>query len=346
MRSIKIIPILFILCFVHFSCIEKQQDEYIITVGGPVLSSEMGHCLSHEHVLVDWIGAAESGPHRWDRDSVIEKVMPYLVEIRELGVKTFIDCSPAYLGRDPILLQELSRRTGLNILTSTGYYGAVDNRFIPGFAWDETAEDLARRWIGEYRNGIDGSGIKPGFIKIGVKEDSPLSEFHAKLVRAAAITHRETGLVIKSHTGGDIPAFEQIYMLIGENISPGAFIWTHAQNGSLDAQVRAARLGAWISFDGVNISSSGEDEPDGNLDWYTDRLSDFKKAGLLDKVLISHDAGWYDAGEPGGGGFRGYSDIHRHLLPALRDSGFTPEEIELLISVNPAKAFAVRVRTE
>jgi phosphotriesterase-related protein len=346
MRSIKIFLILFILCFLKFSCRERQQDEYIITVGGPVLSSDMGQCLSHEHVLVDWIGAAESGPHRWERDSVIERVLPYLMEIRELGVKTFIDCSPAYLGRDPLLLQELSRRTGLNILTNTGYYGAVDNRFIPGFAWDEPAESLARRWVGEFQDGIDGSAIKPGFIKIGVKEDSPLSDFHAKLVRAAAITHRETGLVIKSHTGGDIPAFEQIDLLIEENISPGAFIWTHAQNGSLGAQVRAARLGAWISFDGVNITNSGEGEPAGNLDWYIDRLSEFRKAGLLDRVLISHDAGWYDAGEPGGGGFRGYSDIHRYLLPALRDIGFSPEEIELLISLNPAKAFTVRVRAE
>jgi phosphotriesterase-related protein len=346
MRLFKLFIILLFLCTGIFSCSEKQQDGYIITVGGPVLSPEMGQCLSHEHVLVDWIGAAESGPHRWDRDSVIERVLPYLMEITELGVKTFIDCSPAYLGRDPLLLLELSRRTGLNIITNTGYYGAVDNRFIPGYAWNETAEDLARRWIGEYENGIDGTGIRPGFIKIGVKEDAPLSELHAKLVRAAAITHRETGLVIKSHTGGDIPAMGQISLLIEENISPEAFIWTHAQNGSLGAQVMAAWLGAWISLDGVNITGSDEDETPGNMDWYVERLSVLRKAGLLGRVLISHDAGWYDAGEPGGGGYRGYSDIHRHLLPALRDNGFTPEEIEMLVSSNPARAFAVRVRTE
>jgi phosphotriesterase-related protein len=327
-----------------FSCREKHQDNFIMTVNGSVPSGEMGQSLTHEHILVDWIGAQQSGPHRWDRDSVADRALPYLMEIRELGVATFIDCSPAYLGRDPDLLKYLSERTGLRIITNTGYYGAVDNRFIPPHAWDETAEELARRWTREYEDGIAGTDVRPGFIKIGVKEDSPLSELHTKLIRAAALTHRKTGLVIKSHTGGDLPAFEQIELLNRENVSPEAFIWTHAQNGSLERQLEAARQGTWISLDGVNVSFSGTDGETGNLDWYVSRLLEFKKAGLLEKVLISHDAGWYDAGEPGGGGYRGYTDIHRYLLPALRNNGFTPEEIDILISVNPARAFTVQVR--
>lgn len=315
-----------------------------MTVSRPVPSGEMGQSLTHEHILVDWIGARQSGPHRWDRDSVAERALPYLMEIRELGVATFIDCSPAYLGRDPHLLKYLSEKTGLHILTNTGYYGAVENRFIPPHAWDETAEELAGRWTREYEDGIEGTDVRPGFIKIGVKEDSLLSELHTKLIRAAAIAHKKTGLVIKSHTGGDLPAFEQIELLNRENVSPEAFIWTHAQNGSLERQLEAARQGAWISFDGVDVSSSGTDGETGNLDWYVSRLAEFKKAGLLEKVLISHDAGWYDAGEPGGGGYRGYADIHRYLIPALRNRGFTPGEIDILISVNPARAFTVKVR--
>jgi phosphotriesterase-related protein len=200
--------------------------------------------------------------------------LPFLMEIRELGIESFVDCSPAYLGRDPYILLDLSEKTGLNIITNTGYYGAVNNRFIPAHAWEETAEELARRWIDEFENGIDNSGVKPGFIKIGVREDRPLSPLHRKLVRAASITHRETGLVIMSHTGGDIPASGQIEILRLEGISPEAFIWTHAQNGSMASLLEAAREGAWISLDGVNISSSDKEGDIGNLEWYIRNLTE------------------------------------------------------------------------
>ena len=327
-----------------FSCRDKAPERIIMTVKGPVSASSFGPALVHEHVLVDWIGADSTGYHRWDRDSVIARTLPYLQEIRELGVKGFVDCSPAYLGRDPYILRSLSELSGLYILTNTGYYGAVNNRFIPAHAREESAEEIARRWINEFEQGIDDSGIKPGFIKIGVKEDCPLSDLHRKLVRAAAITHKQTGLTIKSHTGGDIPALEQIELLKQEGVSPSAFIWTHAQGGSPEKLILAAREGAWISLDGVNISSSDDPEGKGNLDLYLGRLGEMKNAGLLGQVLISHDAGWYDAGEPGGGGYRGYSDIHRYLIPALLEKGFSPEEVEEITTLNPSKAFEVRIR--
>jgi phosphotriesterase-related protein len=335
--------ILYALLLSAVSCTEKIPDSFIMTVRGPVPANEMGQWLSHEHVLVDWIGADSSGYHRWVKDSVIIRALPFLEEVRQLGVASFADCSPAFLGRDPFLLNQLSEQSGIHILTNTGYYGAVDNRFIPGYAWEESAEDLARRWIDEFENGIDGSGVKPGFIKIGVREQGQLSDLHRKLITAAALTHKATGLPIKSHTGGDIPAFEQMEVIQSAGVSPSAFMWTHAQNGSFEKQVEAAKAGAWVSLDGVNISAAGENNK-GNLDWYVNRLTELRSAGVIDQVLISHDAGWYDAGEVNGGDFRGFSDIHRYLLPALRENGFSDEDINKLVISNPSRAFEVRRR--
>ncbi|MFO8000484.1 MAG: phosphotriesterase [Marinilabilia sp.] len=315
-----------------------------MTVTGPISPSELGETLSHEHIMVDWIGADSTGNHRWDRDSVVDVVRPWLMEIKELGVESFVDCTPAYLGRDPLVLKRLSEETGLNILTNTGYYGAVDNKFIPEHAYSESAEELARRWIDEFENGIDDTGIKPGFIKIGVKVEGELSGLHRKLITAAGLTHKKTGLVIKSHTGGDMPAFEQINILQDMGISPAAFIWTHAQNGSLEKNLEAAKKGAWVSLDGVNISNADEDE--GNKDVYIDRLKAFKDADLLNRVLLSHDAGWYDVGQPGGGEFRSYSDIHEFLGPALKATGFTNDDIKTLLIENPATAFKIQVLEE
>lgn len=320
--------------------IDDADQHQIMTVTGPVLSSDMGTTLIHEHVLVDWIGADSTGYHRWDREEVVERVLPFFEEAHERGVRTILECTPAYLGRDPYILQELSRRSGVQILTNTGYYGAVDNKFMPAHARQENAEELAGRWISEYEEGIDGSGIRPGFMKISVKGEGPLSDLHQKIVRAAALTHLDTGLTIVSHTTGDEPALAQIELLKEEGISPSAFVWTHAQSGNFETQVEIGKEGGWISLDNFNY------DPDdgGNLEWFLERITKLTEAGLLHRVLISHDAGYFNPDEPNGGDFRSYTDLFEHLVPALLENGFTDDDIDLLLVQNPQEAFGIRTR--
>jgi phosphotriesterase-related protein len=69
-----------------------------------------------------------------------------------------------------------------------------------------------------------------------------------------------------------------------------------------------------------------------------------KENGLLNKVLLSHDAGWYRPGEENGGSYRGYTSLFEKLIPALREKQFTDQEIDQLMVINPAEAFTVRVR--
>ena len=205
----------------------------------------------------------------------------------DLGCKTLVECTPNYIGRDPLLLKKISDKTGINILTNTGYYGASDNKYIPQNAYSASYNELAELWISEFESGIEGTGIKPGFLKIGVAPGS-LSDLHRKIVTAAGITHLETGLSIASHTGPAVPAFEEIELLMSIGVLPEAFIWVHAQNEKDHSRhLKAARLGAWVSFDGLN---------ENNAIQYVKWLTEFKNQGLLGKVLVSHDAGWFTAG--------------------------------------------------
>ena len=307
----------------------------IMTVKGPVSSREMGITLTHEHILVDFIGADSISEKRWDKTKVHKIVLPYVARVKELGCKTFVDCTPAYLGRDPLLLKSISDSSGINILTNTGYYGAGNNKYLPRFAFYETADQISQRWIEEWDKGIDGTGIKPGFIKIGVAGGS-LSDLHKKLVTAAARTHLKTGLTIASHTGPSIPAFEELSILRKEGVSPEAFIWVHAQaEKDITTHIKAAKLGAWISLDGIN---------DNNLDDYVRLLKNMKKNYVLGKVLLSHDAGWYHPGEENGGEFRGYTTLFTKLLPLLKKENFSEKEIHQILVINPAEAFTIRVR--
>ena len=327
--------IIFFVSLFATGCVRKKQ--MVMTVLGELPAQEMGVTLAHEHVLVDFIGADSTGYFRWDRPKVEERVLPYLLELEKFGVKTFIECTPAYLGRDPLLLRSLSQKSGLHILTNTGYYGAHDNRFIPQYAFVESAEQLAARWINEWEDGIEGTGIKPGFIKIAVGADDSLSEMHEKLIRAAALTHLATGLTIMSHTGPENPAFAQLEILKQMGVAPEAFIWTHAQRGNKQAHVEAAKMGAWVSLDNVSPDPA-------RIGKYVEMLSNMKDNNLLHRVLLSHDAGWYHVGEPDGGRFREFTSLFRILVPALLNNGFTDKDIDQLLEINPREAFTIKVR--
>jgi phosphotriesterase-related protein len=340
MKNVLFVLVLFLIIS---GCKSNSDSEKLITVKGEIPVEEMGVSLIHEHVIVDWIGADSTGAHRWDKSEVVDRALPFFLEAKDKGVNTFFACTPAYLGRAPIVLKELSEKSGINIVTNTGYYGAGNNKFVPQHAFDDSAEEIARVWIGEFQNGIEGTGIYPGFIKVAVDRNDTLSAMHNKIIRAAAIAHKATGLTIVSHTGPDGPAFSQLKILKEEGVSPEAFVWTHAQGGTLEGQVKAARQGAWISIDNLRYVDSGSSSNAGNVDWFVDRLTALKKENVLNKVLISHDSGWYNVGQENGGDYRGYTDIFNHLIPALKENGFTQEEIDLLLIKNPQKAYGVNV---
>ena len=315
--------------------LKSRPSPFVITVKGKISATSIGTTLIHEHFLVDFIGADKINYNRWERDEVVKKVLPYLLEAKKHGVKTILDCTPAFLGRDVALQKRLAEESGLHILTNTGYYGAVGNKYLPAHAFTETQQQIASRWISEFENGIENTTIKPGFIKIGV-DPGNLSELHQKLVKAAALTHLQTGLTICSHTGKAIAAFEEIELLQKMNVHPSAFVWTHAQAEPDKAlHIKAAKRGAWVSLDGIGW---------GNFEDYADSIENLKSAGLLNRVLISHDAGWYKPGEEDGGNFTGYKNIFTELIPLLSKKGFSGKYIQQMLVKNPAQAFAVRVR--
>lgn len=313
----------------------STQEAVVQTVQGRMKASEMGLCLIHEHVLVDFVDTTSYDPQRWDREQVIQRVLPYLLEAKSRGCQTLMECTPAYLGRDVRLLEKLSRESGIHILTNTGYYGARDNQHLPEHAFHESAEALAKRWIAEFEQGIEGTSIRPGFMKIGV-HPGPLSSLHQKLVKAAALTHHATGLTIASHTGPALPAFEEMKILRKMGVDSSAFVWVHAQNEkNTDKHVEAAQQGAWISLDGVHRD---------RMDAYMTLLKKMQKQRLLSKVLLSHDAGWYSPGEELGGEFRPYTDLFEFLLLGMRAQNFSEAEIDQILKTNPSQAYAIRKR--
>ena len=313
---------------------QDATTPFIQTVRGPIPARELGRTLPHEHVLVDFIGADAITPARYDPEKVFAAALPQLRRIQELGARALFDATPDFIGRDPRLLARLSEATGLHLVTNTGLYGARQNKFLPAYAHTESAAQLAARWIAEARDGIAGTGIRPGFIKSGVDAEPRLSPVQRTLVAAAALTHAATGLTVAVHTGRG-PGLEQLDVLREHGVGPAAYVWIHAQGARDDDLFAAADRGAWLSFDGLNRPT---------LTRHLTLCQEMKKRGHLARVLLSHDAGWYDPAKPDGGTFRPFDLLFTTFLPQLREHGFSDTEIDQLTIRNPAEAYAVRVR--
>jgi len=297
-----------------------------MTVLGAIAPAQLGRTLIHEHIMVDFIGAEATRPGRYDPEEVFSKALPPLQQVKAAGCSTLVDCTPAYIGRDAALLRRLSQASGLQIVTNTGLYGAAHEKYVPRFGYTESAQQLAARWVREFEDGIWPSGVRPGIIKIGVNS-GPLSEIDAKLVKAAAMTHEQTGLTIASHTGDGIAAMAQIAALKSYGVAPAGFIWVHAQNeADTQLHLRAVEAGAWVEFDGISAATAKK---------HVELVLGMKHAGYLGRLLLSQDSGWYHVGEPGGGNFQPYDFLFTEFLPLLGRSGLSEKEIETLMVRNP-----------
>ena len=300
-----------------------QRREFLAAALAAPLYAAKPSILVHEHVMVDFIGADCMELGRYDANEVFRVAKPKLEEVQRLGCVRLQECTPMFIGRDGVLMSRLADATGLDIWTNTGIYGAANHKYVPDFARGETAEQLALRFIYEVKQGVD--KVKPRFIKTGVNK-GPLDPLDRKLVRAAAITSRETGLTVASHTGDGAAALEELEILIAEKVPLERFVWVHAQNEK-DHTIheKVARAGAWIEFDGISPKSA---------DWHLDCVRFMASKELLGRTLISQDSGWYHVTDPAGRPYRGYTYVYTDFLPRLEEAW-----VPRLMWENPRAAF-------
>lgn len=308
---------------------KSNSRNTIITVSGRIPAADMGFTLPHEHIMVDFIGAGKTGKHRYNSREVVQRMLPFLQEIYDLGVRTVVDCSPKYLGRDAEVLQALSEASGINIVTNTGLY---KDQYLPDYARKQSAEQLAEQWIGEAEGGIDHTGIKPGFIKTAVNPEQ-LNDVEKKLITAASITSNATNLTIATHTCSSAAAADIIKILEQNHTPLDKWIFVHAHmEGDLEALARLARLGVWIELDGLAFNA--DDNHSNKLHYLLDR-------GLEKQILLSHDGGWYNIGEENGGKITPYTHLCKKFLPRLKREGVSEDILRMITVSNPAAAFAV-----
>ena len=309
---------------------------YIQTVNGDVAVESLGMWLPHEHLFTDLRGPQAAGYAQGDPLDVEYTVRPHLEAAAAAGVTAFVECSTLGVGRNVAVLKHLASITPIHIVAPTGVY---KEGFIPIDFLDLNVETMANLWIRDLTEGMDGTDIKAGWIKIALSDDGP-REIEVRNLQAAAITSKATGAVIGCHTIGGAAARKELEILKAAGHDLSRFIWIHAQTERDTAiHVEAAQQGVWVEFDSVGAGSAADDAA------MLESVLKLIEAGYAGNIMLSHDAGWYQPGElhgnPQPNGFRGYSALFEQFLPAMRQRGVSDDVIRQITVANPARAYAI-----
>lgn len=195
----------------------------INTVCGKIENKDLGFTLMHEHIMCRDNSIPDTGERGYLKDEVVDTMLPYLTALKNAGCKTLVDSTPAEEGRDVEVLKELSQKSGINIVTNTGtFYGKGVRQVIR----DSSANGIVEIWEHEFYNGIDGTGVKPGLIKIAL-DDGPISHLQEKILRAAARTSLSTNLTIQCHAVYPRTVQQAVGILKEEELPLDKFIWAH-----------------------------------------------------------------------------------------------------------------------
>lgn len=301
------------------------------TTLGPIRQDDLGVILPHEHVFVDLRTWNKPGYGEADVEDVIRLMAPEIRKAQTAGVTALVDCGPLGVGRRADILKAVSEATAFPIIVPTGVYR--EPWILPWIHAADEAQliDWMRAELDNQiiENGVE-TGVRAGFIKLSAG-DNGITAVEAKVLRAAALA--AGGAVIGSHTIRGRVVRDQLDIIEEAGYSPQRFIWIHTQaEPDFNLHLEMARRGAWIEYDSI-----GNPESDAQFIQWIQRLLD---AGFEDQILLSHDRGWYDPAQPGGGTPKPYTYLSEEFLPKLAAAGISEQTIHKLVSGNPFHAFA------
>ncbi|WP_375451792.1 phosphotriesterase [uncultured Devosia sp.] len=300
----------------------------LITTLGRLGKDELGMILPHEHVFVDLRTPDQAGYAEAETADVVALMAPQIAAIQRQGITALVECSTGGVGRRADIDLAVSQATGLPIVVPTGNYREP---WIPHWIRSASGDALEAWMVGELTGQIEESGVTAGWIKLSAGDDG-ITALEERILRAAARAGQQTGAVIGSHTIAGRVVMDQLDIIEDEGYRAERFISIHTQaEPDFGLHQAVAARGAWIEYDHI-----GRD-PDAEVCALILRALG---AGLGGQLLLSHDLGWYDPAQPGGGTPRPYTRLVEVMLPMLRDAGVSQEVLDGLTRDNPFAAFA------
>ena len=305
---------------------------------GPIDSADLGFTLMHEHVAVASAGFWQAWPELFGgREAYIERTAGILAEAKAGGVQTFVDVTTIDLGRDIRLIRDVAERSGVNIIACTGHWLDPSRSMAA-----RTVEEMTALFVKEIEQGIEGTTIKAGILKLANDDTPQLSRFGEKAARAVARAHLATGVPITTHAGAKLEiGFRQAEVFEEEGVDPRHVIIGHSDDtDSMHYLTGLMDKGYWVGLDRLPM-------PDPPFAVRAGTCAALIERGYADQLILSHD---YPLGialaptafrdkEWGPMNPDGIQFIHKRFLPGLRERGVSAAVCEQLTVDNPRRFF-------
>lgn len=281
------------------------------TVLGDIDPGQLGMTYVHEHLIIDSPIVAE----RFPEISLpsVEEAIAEAETCREAGVATMVDAMP-YGGDYLSKLREVSRRTGLHIVASTGLH---TEKYYP----DDIPIDSAR-FSADIAEGCGVFKAATGQARINPRA--------LRLFTAMAQTHLDTGVPIITHCEDGQGAMPQIELLTSLGVPLNRVVISHTDKVPDPVYHRdILQTGVNLEYDQALRQAAGPQTT-------PQLLASMIEEGFLPQLMLGTDGArrtlWRTLGGSPGLAYlaAGYKDV-------LADHGIGEQELQVLFVANPAR---------
>jgi phosphotriesterase-related protein len=261
------------------------------------------------------------------------------------GVDTIVDCTPDDIGRDIRLLEEVSRKSGVHVIASTGHW------LVPSLSMAaRTVEELTDFFTLEITRGIAGTDIRPGVIKVAT-DHAGVTPFLDRALRAAARTSKATGVPVTTHTfAADRIGEKQADIFESEGLDPAKVCLGHCDDtDDMGYLTGLVKRGYTIGMDHLPWGlGHTKDGGLGILSWRqrADCIKKLVDGGYVHRLFLSND--WYYGISIAPTGTMDTKETEnpdgllfntRNTIPYLKQIGVTDQQIRTITVDNPRRFF-------
>lgn len=314
------------------------------TVRGAVDSAQLGTTLMHEHVFVLDTEILQNYPEEWgNEDQRVIDAVKRLNELKSRGVDSIVDLTVIGLGRYIPRIQQIARKTKINIIVATGIYTYHDAPLYYHFRGPGTAlggpELMVDMFVRDITEGIADTGVKAGILKCATDEPGVTKDVE-RILRATAQAHRKTGVPISTHThAGKRVGLDQQRIFREEGVDLSRVIIGHSGDTTdLSYLEELVGNGSYIGMDRFGIDTIL------SFEHRVQTVVEMCNRGHAKKMVLSHDAACFNHWLPE----RplptilprwNYLHIHNDVIPALKQKGVTDQQLHTMLVDNPRSIF-------
>lgn len=315
------------------------------TVSGPVDCTALGLTLCHEHIIVTNPELEENyPPAAWDERAVIALARDDLNAAHASGVRTLVDLTVMGLGRSIEKVRRIASGLPINIVAATGYYAKVglpsyfQMRRAGGMLTD--TDPLPEMFIGEIEEGIAGTGIRAGVIKVLTDAEGETPDVR-RVLEAAAAAQLKTGVPIFTHTHAPSRTGEVQQRRLSElGVDLGRVLIGHC-DGAKDLGYLKSLMdaGSMIGIDQFGLLTGVTDEQ------RIDKVLALCEAGYGDRIVLSHDANSFTVNIDNKTKAERYprwrqTAMTEWVVPTLLSRGLAQAAIDQMLVAGPARLLA------